>query len=72
VTTNDTGGKGRTEYSPYALPVGLVLLVAGALGAWLLPNDNATTFTGILIAIAVVGLVLTITGVVESRQSHKR
>jgi hypothetical protein len=66
-STGDTGGKGRVSRSPYAFPLGLVLLIGGALGAWLLPNDNATTFTGILIAVAVVGLILTISGLIERR-----
>ena len=63
----DTAGQGRTTRSTWALPVGLVLLIVGALAAWLLPNDEATTFTGICLAVAVVGLVLTISGVVERR-----
>ena len=61
----DTGGKGPSTRSTWALPVGLVLLVAGVVRAALLPNDAATTATGIFVAVAVAGLVLTVSGVVE-------
>jgi Flp pilus assembly protein TadB len=63
--SHDTAGHGSSGRSTWALPVGLALLVVGVLGAWLLPNDDATTFTGIFVAVAVVGLVLAVSGVAE-------
>lgn len=64
----DTAGQGPVTRSTWALPVGLLLLVAGVAVAVLLPNDVATTFTGIAVAVAVAGLVLTVSGLVERRR----
>lgn len=66
--SDDTGGKGPSTRSTWALPVGLVLLLAGVVLAVVLPNDEATTATGIFVAVAVAGLVLTVSGVLERKR----